>query len=65
MQNDLNYHRARAMTELDLAINADTFTVAEAHFRLSSLHLKRAEVLAHEHEVNAPRPDPAPKLFSF
>ena len=65
MKNDLDYHRTRAMTELDLALNADSFANAEAHFRLSSMHLKRAESLAHEHEVSAPLQDAAPKLFSF
>lgn len=58
MEQDLAYHRQRALAELDRALSADSHKVAQAHLRLSSLHLARAERLI--------RPDPQePKLFAF
>ena len=58
MDHDLAYHRQRALAELDRALSADSHRVAEAHLRLSSLHLARVEKLTHE-EVQGP------KLFAF
>jgi hypothetical protein len=37
----LDYHRRRAMRELDLGLMAASPNVARAHLTLSSLHLER------------------------
>lgn len=37
----LSYHRDRARAELDMAYRAATQAAAEAHLRLSSLHMQR------------------------
>lgn len=60
MDQELKYHRERALAELDRAISADSFIAAEVHFRLSSLHLKRAERLRDGEQEGA-----APNLFAF
>jgi len=39
--NDRNYHRERARTELDAAYRAPHRAAAEAHMRLSAMHMKR------------------------
>ena len=39
-QEDREYHVERARVELDLAYRADKPEAADAHLRLSSLHMK-------------------------
>jgi hypothetical protein len=39
-QEDREYHVERARAELDLAYRADKSAAADAHMRLSSLHMK-------------------------
>ena len=39
-QDDREYHVERARAELDLAYRADKAAAADAHLRLSSLHMK-------------------------
>lgn len=55
----LEYHRERAREELDLALAAQCNVAAEAHYRLSGLHLMTARELAPEtigHNVVALKP---------
>jgi hypothetical protein len=40
-ERDREYHRKRATMELDLAYRAEKQAAAEAHLRLSALHLAR------------------------
>ena len=42
---DREYHMERSRTELDWAYRAERETVAEAHLRLSSLHMQRLREL--------------------
>jgi hypothetical protein len=49
-EQDKDYHVHRARAELDLAHRAARRNVAEAHMRLSSLHMERAGLLAAELE---------------
>jgi hypothetical protein len=42
---DRDYHEERARAELDLAYHAEDKGVAEAHFRLSALHMERVRAL--------------------
>ncbi len=48
MTHDMNrdYHMRRAREELDEAYRAEGFTRANAHFRLSSLHMERVRELS-------------------
>lgn len=39
--SDREYHRRRARSELDMAYRAERQNVAEAHLRLSALHMER------------------------
>ena len=39
--DDRSHHRERIRAELDLAYRADSRAAAEAHLRLSALHMKR------------------------
>jgi hypothetical protein len=41
----VEYHSARAMAELDMALSASSPDAARAHFRLSSLHLEKSRAL--------------------
>ena len=41
MDDEKDYHIERARAELDLAYRADARPAAEAHLRLSSLHMER------------------------
>lgn len=41
----IEYHSARAMKELDLGLLAASSAAAEAHLKLSSLHLARVRDL--------------------
>lgn len=41
----IEYHSARAMAELDMALSASCPDAARAHFRLSSLHLEKSRTL--------------------
>ena len=41
---DLQYHVGRARAELDLAYRAEHRSAAEAHMRLSALHMGRARL---------------------
>ena len=40
-QSDREYHKLRAQAELDCAYRAENYKVAEAHMRLSALHMQR------------------------
>jgi hypothetical protein len=62
MDDEIDYHRRRALRELDLGIGAESSEAARAHLELSSLHLKRMEALKAEFE---PAPDRARSAFSF
>jgi hypothetical protein len=42
---DRDYHEERARAELDLAYRAEHKSVAEAHFRLSAMHMERVRAL--------------------
>ncbi|HEX8226038.1 MAG TPA: hypothetical protein VF605_19700 [Allosphingosinicella sp.] len=42
-QEDIEYHAQRARAELDQAHSAKDQAAAEAHMRLSSLHMKRVQ----------------------
>ena len=44
--HDREYHMQRARTELDWAYRAERRNVAEAHLRLSSLHMERVKLLS-------------------
>jgi hypothetical protein len=46
VQDDIKFHSDRAMNELDLASRAIDMRAAEAHLRLSALHLERMRQLA-------------------
>lgn len=41
MDEDIDYHRRRALRELDLGLVAGTSAAARAHLELSSLHMRR------------------------
>ncbi len=45
-QDLVKFHADRAMEELDLALRASSEAAAQAHFRLSSLHLDRMRSLS-------------------
>jgi hypothetical protein len=51
---ECQYHEERARTELDLAYRAEHKSVAEAHFRLSALHMERVRALAAGYPKLAP-----------
>jgi len=40
-QDDIKFHSDRAKAEFDRALGAGSTVAAEAHFRLSALHLER------------------------
>jgi hypothetical protein len=42
-QEDIEYHAERARAELDRAYRAKGQAAADAHLRLSSLHMKRLQ----------------------
>lgn len=42
---DAQYHVERARAELDLAYRAEEHAAAQAHMRLSALHMERARIL--------------------
>jgi hypothetical protein len=44
----LEYHRSRAMRELDLGLSAALPQVARAHLTLSSLHLQKVRQIGGE-----------------
>jgi hypothetical protein len=41
VMDELKLHSERARNDLDLALRAASSTAAEAHFKLSALHLER------------------------
>lgn len=43
MGPDIDYHRERAMVELNRALRATSAAAARSHFDLGSLHLHRLE----------------------
>jgi hypothetical protein len=45
-RDDMKFHSDRAMAELDQALSAASHTAAEAHLKLSALHLERMRALA-------------------
>jgi hypothetical protein len=55
MQEDaIKYHSERAMQELDLGIGSPSSAAAEAHLRLSALHMEKARRISSD--VRGPRP---------
>jgi hypothetical protein len=46
VQDDVKFHSDRAMAEIDLARKSRDRNAAEAHLRLSSLHLDRVRALS-------------------
>jgi hypothetical protein len=46
VQDEIKFHSDRAMSELDLASRSADRRAAEAHLRLSALHLERMRKLA-------------------
>ena len=50
--NDREYHTERARAELDRAYRAESSVAAEAHLKLSSLHMKRLQALGGAAEVS-------------
>jgi hypothetical protein len=46
VQDEIKFHSDRAMSELDLASRSADMRAAEAHLRLSALHLERMRQLA-------------------
>lgn len=46
MQDELKFHSDRAMAEIDIASRSLDRTAAEAHLRLSALHLDRVRALS-------------------
>ena len=44
----IQYHTARAMRELDQGLTAQSEAAARSHLKLSSLHLQRARALSSE-----------------
>lgn len=44
-EDDREYHTERARVELDQAYRAESSAVAEAHLKLSSLHMQRLQAL--------------------
>ena len=45
LDDDRQYHSDRARAELDWAYRAERTAVAEAHMRLSALHMQRLQEL--------------------
>jgi hypothetical protein len=45
MQDEIKFHSDRAMSELELASRSADMRAAEAHLRLSALHLERMRQL--------------------
>jgi len=46
MQDELKFHSDRAMAEIDMASRSLDHTAAQAHLRLSALHLDRVRALS-------------------
>lgn len=46
MQDEIKFHSDRAMSELNMASRSADMRAAEAHLRLSALHLERMRQLA-------------------
>ena len=46
VQDEIKFHSDRAMSELDLASRSADIRAAEAHLRLSALHLERMRQLS-------------------
>jgi hypothetical protein len=51
---ELEYHAARAKAELDLSYRAQRRAAAEAHMRLSALHMDRVRLLLSASQVQLP-----------
>ena len=60
--NDRDHHRDRVRAELDLAYRADSRAAADAHLRLSALHMHR---LAELDGVRAVETAPRTGAFDF
>jgi hypothetical protein len=46
VQDEVKFHSDRAMAEIDMASRSLDRSAAEAHLRLSSLHLERVRALS-------------------
>jgi hypothetical protein len=46
MQDEVKYHSDRAMAEIDRASRSRDISAAQAHIRLSELHLERVRALS-------------------
>jgi hypothetical protein len=62
VQDDVKFHSDRAMAEIDLARKSRDRTAAEAHLRLSSLHLDRVRALSGISASASASPSPSLKL---
>lgn len=60
MDEEIDYHRQRALRELDLGLVAGSSAAARAHLELSSLHMRRMLVLKGE-----PAPPAHRSAFAF
>jgi hypothetical protein len=52
--NEREYHTERARVELDQAYRAESSAAAEAHMKLSSLHMQRLQDLGSGRGVDSP-----------
>ncbi len=50
-QDDIKFHSDRAMAELDRALGAGSTVAAEAHLKLSALHLERMRTLSRPYPI--------------
>ncbi|WP_129791653.1 hypothetical protein [Sphingosinicella sp. CPCC 101087] len=54
--DDHEHHRERVRAELDLAYRAVSPAAADAHLRLSALHMRRLAELGHVSVTDEPTP---------
>jgi hypothetical protein len=57
VENQIQYHAQRAMRELDQGLAATPAAAAQAHMKLSSLHLERMR------DLQARLSEPQPTVF--
>jgi hypothetical protein len=53
VQDEVKFHSDRAMAEIDLASKSRDRNAAEAHLRLSALHLERVRALSAASSIEA------------
>ncbi len=62
-EEDREYHTRRAQEEFDRAYRTNSKAAAEAHMRLSSLHMQRLPATADKLEDQAAKNSPATPLL--